>query len=99
VSAEYWLLADTGGPEPVEVFSTNITYNLGPMLRAAGFPDWGMAVSATTITFCETRYATGLIVDRLPGGRVEIETDDGKRLTGLRVPDHLSALAGGAVTE
>lgn len=41
MSADYWLEVDTGGPEPVEVSETfNVTYNLGPMLREAGFPSW-----------------------------------------------------------
>jgi len=42
MSADYWLVIDTGGPEPSRLHdpSLNITYNLGPMLRAAGFPDW-----------------------------------------------------------
>lgn len=42
MSADYWLEIDTGGPEPVQITdpSFNVTYNLGPMLRAAGFPDW-----------------------------------------------------------
>lgn len=55
-----------------------------------------------TITFYAdggTKYATGRIVERLPGGPVEIETCDGKRLVGLVVPDHLAALAAGAVAE
>lgn len=42
VSADYWLSVDTGGDELTRVTdpSYNVTYNLGPMLRAAGFPDW-----------------------------------------------------------
>lgn len=39
MSADYWLEVDTGGPELSETF--NVTYNLGPMLRAAGLPAWG----------------------------------------------------------
>jgi hypothetical protein len=43
VSADYWLEIDTGGSELATITETrNITYNLGPMLRAAGFPDWEM---------------------------------------------------------
>jgi hypothetical protein len=42
VSADVWLVIDTGGPEPAEVPRTamNVTYNLTPMLRAAGFIGW-----------------------------------------------------------
>jgi hypothetical protein len=42
MSADYWLEIDTGGLEPAVLTEPNynITYNLGPMLRAAGFPDW-----------------------------------------------------------
>ncbi len=42
MSADYWLEIDTGGPKPVHLgnYEWNCTYNLGPMLRAAGFPDW-----------------------------------------------------------
>lgn len=42
MSADYWLEIDTGGDEPAVLTdpSLNITYNLGPMLRAAGLPDW-----------------------------------------------------------
>jgi hypothetical protein len=42
VSADYWLSIDTGGDEPARITdpSFNVTYNLGPMLRAAGFPAW-----------------------------------------------------------
>ena len=41
MSADYWLEVDTGGSEPVTVSETfSVTYNLGPMLRAAGFPSW-----------------------------------------------------------
>ena len=35
----------------------------------------------------ETHHATGRIIDRQPGGRIVIETDDCQRLVGLRVPD------------
>jgi hypothetical protein len=39
MSADVWLVVDTGGPEPAEVTEgRNITYNLSPMLREAGFP-------------------------------------------------------------
>ena len=39
MSADLWLEIDTGGNEPVEVSETrNVTYNLTPMLRAAGYP-------------------------------------------------------------
>jgi len=41
MSADYWLEIDTGGPECATLTENfNVTYNLGPMLRAAGFPDW-----------------------------------------------------------
>lgn len=41
MSADYWLEIDAGGPERIAITeSFNVTYNLGPMLRAAGFPDW-----------------------------------------------------------
>lgn len=41
MSASYWLEIDTGGDEPLCTGeSINVTYNLGPMLRAAGFPIW-----------------------------------------------------------
>lgn len=40
MSATYVLQVDTGGAEPVEVDDYTITYNLGTMLRAAGFPRW-----------------------------------------------------------
>lgn len=41
MSASYWLEIDTGGDEPAGLTdSFNVTYNLGPMLRAAGFPAW-----------------------------------------------------------
>lgn len=47
MSADYWLELDTGGPEPARVgASWNVTYNLGPMLRAAGFPDWHALIGA-----------------------------------------------------
>lgn len=39
MSASYWLQIDTGGPEPATVADDiGVTYNLTPMLRAAGFP-------------------------------------------------------------
>lgn len=39
MSADLWLELDAGGPEPVPVCdSVNVTYNLTPMLRAAGYP-------------------------------------------------------------
>jgi hypothetical protein len=41
VSADYWLVIDTGGKEPAMLTDgIQVTYNLGLMLRAAGFPDW-----------------------------------------------------------
>jgi len=47
VSADYWLEMDTGGPERVAITGTwNVTYNLGEMLRAAGFPDWHALIGA-----------------------------------------------------
>ena len=48
MSADYWLEMDTGGTEPCRITdpSFNITYNLGPMLRAAGFPDWDALIGA-----------------------------------------------------
>lgn len=47
MSADYWLEIDTGGPEPAVVDpSLNCTYNLGPMLRAAGFPGWQALIGA-----------------------------------------------------
>jgi hypothetical protein len=45
MSADYWLEIDTGGGEPGAITETrNVTYNLGPMLRAAGFPDWKLLI-------------------------------------------------------
>lgn len=47
MSADYWLTIDTGGDEPARVGeSLNVTYNLGQMLRAAGFPEWGKLIGA-----------------------------------------------------
>jgi|SRR5215471_1525771 len=43
MSITYWLTlgAEQTGNEPVQAWDDgNITYNLGPMLRAAGFPAW-----------------------------------------------------------
>lgn len=41
MSASYWLEIDAGADWPARLTeSFNVTYNLGPMLRAAGFPDW-----------------------------------------------------------
>lgn len=40
MSADVWLDAYTGGPEPAVVAEFNLTYNLTPMLRAAGFCGW-----------------------------------------------------------
>ncbi len=41
MSADVWLQIDTGGPEPTSVTETRtLTYNLTPMLRAAGFCGW-----------------------------------------------------------
>lgn len=41
MSADVWLVIDTGGPDPARVTDTvNVTYNLSPMLRAAGFVGW-----------------------------------------------------------
>ena len=41
MSASIWLEIDTGGPEPLDVYcNVNVTYNLSPMLRAAGLPPW-----------------------------------------------------------
>jgi hypothetical protein len=37
MSADIWLKIDTGAGESVTAFDGNITYNLGPMWRAAGF--------------------------------------------------------------
>lgn len=39
MSADLWLEIDTGGKEAAEVSETyNVTYNLTPMLKAAGYP-------------------------------------------------------------
>ena len=40
MSADHWLVMDTGGDEDAEIHGTqlNITYNLTPMLREAGYP-------------------------------------------------------------
>lgn len=40
MSADLWLEIDTGGSEPAQLDGTdaNVTYNLTPMLRAAGYP-------------------------------------------------------------
>jgi len=56
VSADYWVRAPEGhewaSDEEREDFevdtdcSLNVTYNLGPMLRAAGFPQWDRVVGA-----------------------------------------------------
>jgi len=46
MSADYWLQIDTGGPEPATLASFNCTYNLGEMLRAAGFPEWDALTGA-----------------------------------------------------
>jgi hypothetical protein len=47
MSADYWLAIDAGGTEPAVVTETrNITYNLGKMLRAAGFPPWRDLIGA-----------------------------------------------------
>lgn len=47
MSADYWLTIDTGGAEPARVGpDLNCTYNLGGMLRAAGFPDWEALIGA-----------------------------------------------------
>lgn len=47
MSADYWLQMDTGGSEPAAITETrNLTYNLGPMLRAAGFPAWKALIGA-----------------------------------------------------
>ncbi len=41
MSADVWLVIDTGGPEPARLTETvNVTYNLTPMLREAGFVGW-----------------------------------------------------------
>lgn len=50
MSADYWLEVDTGGAEKVAITeSINVTYNLGPMLRAAGFPPWRDLIGASAI--------------------------------------------------
>jgi hypothetical protein len=47
MSADYWLEVDTGGTEKTSITETrNVTYNLGPMLRAAGFPPWRGLIGA-----------------------------------------------------
>jgi hypothetical protein len=47
MSADYWLVIDVGASEPVLLTAThNVTYNLGAMLRAAGFPDWDALIGA-----------------------------------------------------
>lgn len=47
MSADYWLTIDTGGDSPAVITETrNVTYNLGQMLRAAGFPDWKDLIGA-----------------------------------------------------
>lgn len=39
MSADLWLVIDTGGEEPARLTETvNVTYNLTAMLRAAGYP-------------------------------------------------------------
>lgn len=42
MSADVWLEIDTGAGEPTHLDGTdvNLTHNLTPMLRAAGFPGW-----------------------------------------------------------
>jgi hypothetical protein len=49
MSASYWLFLDgtLTGNESVQVWDDgNITYNLGKMLRAAGFPSWDALIGA-----------------------------------------------------
>lgn len=48
MSAGYWLEVDLPGmSEPLQVGQNhNCTYNLGPMLRAAGFPQWAALLGA-----------------------------------------------------
>lgn len=55
-------------------------------------------MSQATVSFyvgADTRYVTGLLIERHPDHRVTVETTDGERVTGLRVPDHLAAVTEG----
>jgi hypothetical protein len=64
MSADYWLEIDTGGDEPawLDDDAFNVTYNLGPMLRAAGFPSWDALVGAPA---SETGGMLRSVADRL----------------------------------
>lgn len=47
MSAGYWLEIDTRGEEPARLTDgVRCTYNLGKMLRAAGFPEWRALIDA-----------------------------------------------------
>lgn len=48
MSADYWLeIKIPALPEPIRLCENlNVTYNLGPMLRAAGFPPWQALIGA-----------------------------------------------------
>jgi hypothetical protein len=48
VSADYWLV-DGEGRSVDEDSTNNVTYNLGRMLRAAGFPSWDALVGAPAV--------------------------------------------------
>jgi hypothetical protein len=48
VSADYWLVDDDGRSVD-EGGAYNVTYNLGRMLRAAGFPSWDALVGAPAV--------------------------------------------------
>jgi hypothetical protein len=71
VSADVWLAIDTGGPEPARLTdpSVNVTYNLSPMLRAAGFVGWdglmGMGAAESLPMLRETLRALVEEADRL----------------------------------
>lgn len=54
MSASYWVEYPGGTTD-----STNVTYNLGPMLRAAGLPDWDKLDDAP----CSETH--GVLVDAL----------------------------------
>lgn len=48
MSADFWLeIKIPALPEPIKLCETiNVTYNLGKMLRAAGFPPWDALIGA-----------------------------------------------------
>jgi hypothetical protein len=71
VSADYWLEIDTGGEEPATVSETlNVTYNLGTMLREAGFPAWRALIGAPA---SETGGMLRKVADTLKADRPRFE--------------------------